>query len=161
RIWVSANRDSGRSPPQKAWSEYRPDNGAGDNGSTIPEHDEWDGAGRMMKRKGRRAQRPGNEPGNRAGPSRTGRSLLAQGPNEGGKGDEGERRNKDKASRQWGSKDDLAGDSGITKPQRHDTRRKKRKEQQTNDDQGLASRCPRPRSPEQEAHPGNDQAEGK
>jgi hypothetical protein len=54
-VAAQTSAEADRSPSQKPWSEYRPDEGADDDGSAIPEYDKRDGAAGMVKREDCRA----------------------------------------------------------------------------------------------------------
>src|SRR5215510_6272280 len=70
------------SPSQKGWSEYRPNDSTGEDGSAIPKCNERDGASGMVECENGRAQSSRDEPGDRTGAHQIGRRSLAQRPNE-------------------------------------------------------------------------------
>src|ERR1700747_2861080 len=70
------------SPPQKPWSEYRPDDGTGEDGYTIPECNEWGGASRMMDCENGSAQGSRDQARDRAGAHQVSRCSSTERPNE-------------------------------------------------------------------------------
>src|SRR5258708_2983064 len=125
---AGTSAESDLSPSQKPGAEHCPDEGAKDDGATIPDYDKRDGSTGMVKREDRGAQCSRDESCNRTGQRQIGRRLLSQSPDKGGERRDGDERDANQTGGPLRSEDQTTPGSWSGEDERDNARRENRAE---------------------------------